>query len=352
MSDASHDERIRARIEAAADTMPDAPVRWERVASLARRKLLISVLAALALAVLAAVLLAYAGSYSSLKLTGTAPIALPGLAHKQLSADRTRPRERPTSGANGEPTSGTPGGHPAAGKVPDVNKGAGKGNAEPKEITLSLSATSVPANGTATVTVTARVLNATGKPLGGQDVRFYSTDQIAERASQASGVYVATITSSTKAGPVTVEARDATVIAQAVLQQTPVEPTNPCSKKEGEAGTTTAGSTVSTTGTTPTTGITPTTSTGSTVGTSSTTATTPPCGTSTKATTNGTSTNGTSTSGSGTATQGTSTQGTSTQGTGTQGTTTGTNTHETGTTKSGAGTSRQSGAGGESAQVG
>jgi hypothetical protein len=71
------DGSVLARIKAAADAMPEAPVRWNRVASLARCKALLSVAAALILALVAAALLTVGGSAGSYGIHGTAPIPLP-----------------------------------------------------------------------------------------------------------------------------------------------------------------------------------------------------------------------------------------------------------------------------------
>lgn len=68
MTDSDQDDRIRARIETAADTMPETPIRWGRVTKLARRKALLTVLAVSTVGAVVAVLLFLGGSVGRLTL--------------------------------------------------------------------------------------------------------------------------------------------------------------------------------------------------------------------------------------------------------------------------------------------
>jgi beta-lactam-binding protein with PASTA domain len=68
VTQSEQDDRIRARIETAADTMPETPIRWRRVTKLARRKALLSVLAASTVGAVVAVLLFLGGSVGRLTL--------------------------------------------------------------------------------------------------------------------------------------------------------------------------------------------------------------------------------------------------------------------------------------------
>jgi hypothetical protein len=96
-------------------------------------------------------------------------------------------------------------------------------------ISLQLSASSIPADGTSTTTATATVTDGlipNPSPIAGEPVTFSSSDPTTPpitTTDNGNGTYVATITSSKKAGPVTITAADpaAGVSVQQPLTQTP-----------------------------------------------------------------------------------------------------------------------------------
>jgi hypothetical protein len=97
----------------------------------------------------------------------------------------------------------------------------------PAVVTLSLTPSSVPANGTATATATATVSDAAGHPLAREPLALSSSDpgvRIGPVTDRGDGGYLATMTSSTTAHPVTITATDAgaspSISSSATLTQT------------------------------------------------------------------------------------------------------------------------------------
>jgi hypothetical protein len=97
----------------------------------------------------------------------------------------------------------------------------------PAVVTLSLTPSSVPANGTATATATATVSDAAGHPLARQPLTLSSSDpdvRIGAVTDRGDGGYLATVRSSTTAHPVTITATDAgaspSISSSATLTQT------------------------------------------------------------------------------------------------------------------------------------
>jgi hypothetical protein len=97
---------------------------------------------------------------------------------------------------------------------------------------VSLSPTTIKADGKSTTVVTATLADAQGHSLSGQQVGFSSSDsgeKIGSVADNNNGTYTATITSSTKAGQATITATDGSsspvTTAQATLTQTAVATT-------------------------------------------------------------------------------------------------------------------------------
>lgn len=95
-------------------------------------------------------------------------------------------------------------------------------------VSVSLSAPSVPATGTAQTIATATVADAGGAPVQGDAVTFSSSDggdQIGPVTDHHDGIYTATITGSTTVGTPTITATDSSpapaVSGQALLTQTP-----------------------------------------------------------------------------------------------------------------------------------
>jgi hypothetical protein len=274
------DERIVARIEAVADSMPQEPVRWSRVAKLARRKALISAAGALSVAVAIAVLLTAGGSAGSLQLHGRSPFPIPGatvavpdlhgldeavaldrLARAGLDGAVQAPchslrrcvvgESDPSAGSNvsskssvklmlrarapaavlvrRRPTRSAPLERPAKSTTSPLRPPKHPG--EPAKLVLSISRPSIAADGKSTATIEATVLDARGDRLKGQRVAFSSSDP-AERiaTSPVSGaIGVATVTSSKRAETVTIEARDGALVARIAFEQTPLEePAKPC----------------------------------------------------------------------------------------------------------------------------
>jgi hypothetical protein len=104
----------------------------------------------------------------------------------------------------------------------------------PALVTVSLTPSSVPANGRAMATATATVSDAAGHPLAGQPLTFSSSDpgvHVGAVTDRGDGSYLATVTSSTSAGVVTITATDRAtspfVSASAELAQTASAPSSP-----------------------------------------------------------------------------------------------------------------------------
>ncbi len=125
-------------------------------------------------------------------------------------------------------------------------------------LALSLSPTSITANGASTTTASATVSDDNGNPVSGESVGFSSSDsgeQIGAVSEPQPGTYTATVTSSTSAGSATITATDDSVSpavsGHATLTQTPGPPANialslsPTSITANGASTTTASATVS-----------------------------------------------------------------------------------------------------------
>ncbi len=90
-------------------------------------------------------------------------------------------------------------------------------------VTVALSPTSIIANGTATTTATATVKDAAGHLLPTETVTFASSDtgdKVSATTNAGSGIYTATITSSTTVGTPTITASDGTVSGTATVTQT------------------------------------------------------------------------------------------------------------------------------------
>ena len=296
---AGDDEEILARIEAAANSMPDVPVSWDRVKSLARRKALISAAAALIMALVAAVLLTIGGSAGSYGIHGVAPIAIPFAG---VSVPDVRGMSEPAAlsklkraGLEGavdtrcraERTCIVGGSHPAAGSnvvngakvklalqpprpvqpkphgppvsvppVPTPKKpinGRHKiipplppspPSVKPAKIALLLTRPRIEADGKSTTTIEATVLDAEGKQLQGQHVAFTASDPADRIATRFSGALsVATVTSSETLELVTIQARDGAIVAQISFTQTrgSEEPMPDCggAGRSGQGGKTT-----------------------------------------------------------------------------------------------------------------
>ena len=93
----------------------------------------------------------------------------------------------------------------------------------PASVVVTLSATSIVANGTSTTTATATVKDAGGLLLPNETVTFKSSDtgdKVSITTNAGSGTYTATITSSTTVGTPTITATDGTVSGTATLTQT------------------------------------------------------------------------------------------------------------------------------------
>jgi hypothetical protein len=93
----------------------------------------------------------------------------------------------------------------------------------PASVAVTLSPTSIVANGTSTTTATATVKDAGGLLLPNETVTFKSSDtgdKVSTTANAGSGTYTATITSSTTVGTPTITATDGTVSGTATLTQT------------------------------------------------------------------------------------------------------------------------------------
>jgi hypothetical protein len=90
-------------------------------------------------------------------------------------------------------------------------------------IGLSLSPSSIVANGTSTTTATVRVTDASAVGVAGEPVALSSTDSgevIGKVADAGNGTYTTTITSSTTVGPVTIKAADGALSTTQTLTQT------------------------------------------------------------------------------------------------------------------------------------
>ncbi len=93
----------------------------------------------------------------------------------------------------------------------------------PASVAVTLSPTSIVANGTSTTTATATVKDAGGLLLPNETVTFKSSDtgdKVSTTTNAGSGTYTATITSSTTVGTPTITATDGTVPGTAILNQT------------------------------------------------------------------------------------------------------------------------------------
>jgi Invasin, domain 3 len=101
-----------------------------------------------------------------------------------------------------------------------------------RQMTLSLQPPSIPADGRSYTTATATLADAHGNPIPADAVAFSSSDRHQEIllvADDGTGRYSALIVSSTRAGPVVIQATDTTagLSAQAELTQTPSDATPP-----------------------------------------------------------------------------------------------------------------------------
>ena len=243
MTESEQDARSRTRIEAAADTMPETPVRWGRVAVLARRKALLGTLAALALGVVVAVLLVFGGAVgiATLHPEEGSPIPLPivGVSVPNV-IDMTEVQAKETltdAGLKGvtadicpQPTCVVRYTRPERGS--NVLSGAvvklhltgpgGSVNDSAASIKLSLSATEIIANGSSTTVATAQVYDRYGHSLALQRVVFSPSDKsvnVGSESEHSPGVYSATITSSKSPETVIVTAKDGLIANTAHLEQ-------------------------------------------------------------------------------------------------------------------------------------
>jgi hypothetical protein len=99
---------------------------------------------------------------------------------------------------------------PAASGQATLNQGSGPA----ATVTVSLTPTAIPADGTAQATATAHVSDAQGHPVVGDHVGFASGDpgeKISTTTDNKNGTYTATITSSTTIGTPTITATDSSV---------------------------------------------------------------------------------------------------------------------------------------------
>jgi hypothetical protein len=271
------DDRIVKRLQAAGEAMSGAPVDWNRVAAIARRKAVILAVVLLAVFVAVTLLLTYGGSYGALKVTGATPVSLPGVttpvpdvrgeSEARAAALLKRAgllvavgapcvsrrgcivaKSEPDPGAN--VTSGAkvslvlePRALPAAPVVPRVRHPAITAHGsqlkpaqtqtdkhllvpgKPAKIALSITRPSIAADGKSTTTIEATVLDARGDRLKGQRVTFVSSDATERIATRvvSGAVSVATVTSSKRPGKVTIEARDAALVKRIGIEQVPVE---------------------------------------------------------------------------------------------------------------------------------
>ncbi len=88
------------------------------------------------------------------------------------------------------------------------------GTGPASSVAVSVSPASIIANGKSTTTATAKVKDAGGNPLSGQEISFSSSDageKVGAVSESAAGTYVATITASTSAGSPTITATDDSV---------------------------------------------------------------------------------------------------------------------------------------------
>lgn len=102
----------------------------------------------------------------------------------------------------------------------------------PTTIKISVSPTSIPADGTATAVVTATLANELGNPVSGQTVTFSSSDagqKFGPVTDHGDGTYTAKVTASKAAGTATIKATDAAASLSATtpLVQTAVAATLP-----------------------------------------------------------------------------------------------------------------------------
>lgn len=289
---AHDDDPVIARLKAAADAMTDAPVRWDRVVSLARRRALL-VTAALAIVVAAATaLLTYGGSVGALKVTGASPVSLPGVTASVPDVRGMRPRvasaelrragfttaigqacrvargctvgdSRPAAGSNAEkgttvtlvldplplhpaPVAHRPTVHGVGGHVPtrSVPGAPARRPGKPVKIVLSILRPVLEADGRSTTTIQAIVLDARGDRLNGQHVTFTSEPPEQPIAvSSAGAVTIATVTSTTRTGSVVIEARDGGLVASTRFEQTVVKRVKPPCPGSGGSSATAEGTT-------------------------------------------------------------------------------------------------------------
>jgi beta-lactam-binding protein with PASTA domain len=271
------DDRIVKRLQAAGEAMSGAPVDWDRIAAIARRKAIVLAVVLLAAFVAITLLLTFGGSYGALKVTGATPVSLPGVTtpvpdvHGESEARAAAllkragllvavsapcasrrgcvvAKSKPAGGAN--VTSGAkvslvmePRSRPLAPAVHPVHAPAvvahgpspkprttptGKhllAPGRPAQIAVSVTHASIAADGKSTTTIEATVLDARGDQLKGQRVTFTSSEPgepIAMRFA-ADAVSVATVTSSKRPGELTIEAHDGAVVKRIEIEQTPVE---------------------------------------------------------------------------------------------------------------------------------
>lgn len=266
---ADPDAPIRARLEQAADVMVQAPVRWRRVNMLARRKALLSATATLAVAVVVTCVFVVGGSAgrASLHPKEGSPfplpfvgVAVPDLAGVEVhradaklaalglkgvplgSCPRTRlclvRDTRPSAGQHvfsgavvelypllhhrpvvkkeeeekeaGRPTKspGTKSVPTKTTKTPSTKGPTPEGHAV-ASIAVRLAPSQIVADGSSTTTVTATILGAHGRRVTGLHPTLRSSDDAEAFGSFAetaeAGVYAATLTSSPRAGAVTID---------------------------------------------------------------------------------------------------------------------------------------------------
>lgn len=255
---AEQDAHIRARIEGAADTMPETPVRWGRVAALARRKALLGAFAALAIGAVVAVLLLYGGAVGRLALHPGEGLAIPvpfvgvsvpdvaGMTEAEAIAELKReglkgvtvdrcPQGRRCLVRGTRPEGGS---HVLSGAVVKLDLGpkppviavvTGQGGSITTStgsqrtsgshgeasgvasIESSLSESEVVANGSSETLLTAKAFNGRAQPVAGQKIEFLPMEagvKVGAVSEHPSGVYTATIVSSIHAGTVMIVVQD------------------------------------------------------------------------------------------------------------------------------------------------
>ena len=103
-------------------------------------------------------------------------------------------------------------------------------------VSVQVSPSSIPADGSSTSTVTATVTDQFGNPRSNDTVTFSPSGRFGSVSNRGNGRYTATYTSTTAAGQVTITATDGSAFGQAIITQTPgsaasvsVQPPSPAS---------------------------------------------------------------------------------------------------------------------------